>query len=84
MTEEEAMHKWCPMVSFQIGHNDAGWQGKGYNNRGQEYEPKSCLCIASDCMMWKWTTSPEYARTERARGDSNLTASGHCGLVNYD
>lgn len=52
MTEDEAKTKWCPMVRFVIGDHNALWQGKAINNRYLEMEPNTCLCIASQCMMW--------------------------------
>jgi hypothetical protein len=68
MTEEEAKTKWCPMVRFQIGTNDATWQGNAYTNRGEVLSPpESVMCIASDCMMWRWWDSNKY--------------SGRCGLT---
>jgi hypothetical protein len=54
ITEQEAKEKWCPEVRFLIGPDTASWQGNGYNNRGDYYEPKTCLCLASGCMAWRW------------------------------
>jgi hypothetical protein len=53
MTEEEAKTKWCPMVRFEIGPQNAAWQNVAYSNRGEEFSPRVCRCIASDCMMWR-------------------------------
>jgi len=76
MKEEYAKKKWCPMVNFQIGPvNSSVWQGVAYTNRGQEYDPGQCLCIASDCMMWV-----EDKATNCMSGESYV-CGGHCGLI---
>jgi hypothetical protein len=73
MTAEEAKGKWCPHIQFVIGHNDAIWQGVAYTNRGTVLDgTKSCLCIASDCMMWKWVINPDAGTP---------TNQGYCGLA---
>ena len=57
MTEKEAKKKWCPMIRFQIGLDNAAWQGVAYTNRGEEMRPpESVRCITSECMMWRWYT----------------------------
>ena len=74
MTEETARTKWCPMVRFNGGFNEATF------NRGDE-DTMNCpeindtcvpRCIASDCMMWRgeYPTYTGYA-----------TAQGYCGLA---
>lgn len=77
MTEEQAKKRWCPMVRFQIGPiNSSVWQGVAYTNRAEELKSTTCLCIASDCMMW--------VETDRVPIEPELThyePAGHCGLV---
>ena len=80
MTEDDARKKWCAMINYQIGPvNSSVWQGIAYTNRGQEYNPQACLCIASDCMMWIPTdneTRPSYP------GEETISESaGYCGLA---
>jgi len=74
MTEEEARTKWCPMVRFQIGPvNSSAWQGVAYTNRGAEFDPAACRCIASDCALW-------VEKTAFSEGGS-LIIAGRCGLI---
>jgi hypothetical protein len=66
MTEKEAKEKWCPMIKFQIGPDNPSWQNVAYSNRGDYFDNTRTGCIASDCMMWRWTDSPH--------------TKGYCGL----
>ena len=55
MTEQEAKKRWCPMVRFSTGVDDGN-----ASNRWLNYpSPAECSCIASGCMMWRWS---EYQR----------------------
>jgi hypothetical protein len=75
-TEEEAKKKWCPMVNFQIGPETCKWQGLAYTNRGEVMNPPdSIMCIGSDCMLWKWSYTPEEAKGNKNGGQ------GYCGLA---
>ena len=47
MTEEEAKTKWCPMVRMNLCY-EAGKEVGSWNRDGGD-----CMCIASDCMMWR-------------------------------
>jgi hypothetical protein len=51
LTEEEAKTKWCPFVR-QNGDNN-----RPSGNRSIYGEP---MCIASQCMAWRW--AQQYAR----------------------
>ena len=71
MTEEEAREKWCPMSSIRSNN------GGGYNrlpDANQTMTPRNTLCITSDCMMWRWSVSPETAKNE------GIDEAGYCGL----
>lgn len=64
MTEEDAKTKWCPFARSQDGDNNSGL------NRGQHGKPDHwCLCLASQCMAWRWS-SPYKAK-----------GIGYCGLA---
>jgi len=79
MTEDEARRKWCPMVRW-IGTTDERLRTV-ISNRGEVKSAASRIrdyCIASDCMMWRW--SPEYVREKNATSNSDMVASGYCGL----
>lgn len=51
MTEEEAKKKWCPMV--RAGHV----AGMAVNTEPNGDFVEATRCIASDCMMWRFTTT---------------------------
>lgn len=71
--EQTAKTKWCPMVRDGGGMRTAR---KRFNGR-IEY---SC-CIASDCMMWRWTVSPSQVRHGKVLGNEQMIAVGYCGLA---
>ena len=62
MNETEAKTKWCP---FARGEDPAGANRFSVNRANSD----SCLCIASDCMAWRWS-----AGREGRDGDCNLIA----------
>lgn len=65
MTEDAARTKWCPFSSTGA-YTDRGPMGAIAVNRDPRQEVElACLCIASDCMAWRW------------RGHN----SGFCGLA---
>jgi len=69
MTEDEARKKWCPMVRW-TSHDGDNRYAEPFENRGA-----NCMCIASECMMWRWDEiQPEY-------GKSEFKISGYCGLT---
>lgn len=90
ITEEEAKTKWCPFArdsmleectmgvttyNFNRGFADAG-----------EIVPKSCLCIASECMAWRKTgavgTNARGERVDRdLDGRTTWMDTGYCGLA---
>ena len=64
MTEDEARTKWCPHVRYIAKFNGpcVGTYNRGYEDTGIN----KSLCIASDCMMFRWHSG---------------FASGYCGLA---
>jgi hypothetical protein len=64
LTEQEARERWCPFAR-QVHALDP--TGVGSVNRapgGEGGEPAEfCLCIAGDCMAWRWETTREHATT---------------------
>lgn len=63
LTEEEAKTKWCPMSRME--GNNRHWGSQKYISS----------CIASECMMWRW--SDERGKTPD--GD-RVYITGFCGL----
>ena len=51
MTEQEARTKWCPHYRQYQGED-----ATGDNRPGGGFNP---LCIASDCMAWRWADPAE-------------------------
>ena len=79
MTEEEAKTKWCPMdrhVDIDMLPMDAP-----ANRYGQPVvaSPPECRCIASACMMWRWTRVTSKDPTANALAD--MVDDGYCGLA---
>ncbi len=61
LTEDQARKKWCPMVIADVTARERicpGTNLPGVN---------ASRCIASDCMMWRWS--------------SNFESLGFCGLA---
>jgi len=68
LTEEEAKKKWCPRYQVTQLFNDLESNRGGFGN--------SPLCLASDCMMWRWeVTNPNY------EGPEKYHDKGYCGLA---
>lgn len=67
MTEDEAKTKWCPFS--RVGDDTLT-----ANNRPSS---ASYDCIASACMAWRWTISPQNA----ANYHPAQIEDGHCGLA---
>lgn len=68
MTEDDAKTKWCPMTRIGDMNVPTGI------NRGNNSNNK---CIASDCMVWKFTDT----RTKDGYGNAR-NPEGQCGLIN--
>lgn len=86
MTEDEARTKWCPMGRFS-----GGGQGQSAVNRDNKDRPITA-CIASDCMMWRWTqrmaNEAEYEQqfsspmhVTPVKPEYENTEHGFCGLT---
>lgn len=66
MTEDEAKKKWCPKVR-RTGNNGSAIN-RAYKGEGDD---RNFFCIASDCMMWRWSFS----------GHRKGAPEGLCGLA---
>lgn len=88
-TEEEAKEKWCPFArnlstGISVSFN------RYINNKGVLYAPATeAPCIASGCMVWRWTRTPSeasaYEQACRLEGrppfPPDTEAKGYCGLA---
>jgi hypothetical protein len=54
-TEAEAKRRWCPMTRVLTWGSEL--DAFGSYNRNNDRLDKQSLCIASQCMMWRWTGS---------------------------
>ena len=88
MTEDQAITKLCPyflgiatttaMEAYRNGaleDNEVGLSITGGSR-----------CVASDCMMWQWSTlpdgEPEYTAKAIGGGHFENAPCGYCGLAN--
>lgn len=52
MTEDEAKTKWCPYSTARV----IRWQKRADTTVNAVYgEPPTTLCVASQCMAWRWS-----------------------------
>lgn len=79
MTKQEAKEKWCPMVRNIMTPQDSTWRNKAMTNRLDFVENgfTESRCIASDCMMWRWSI---VGATVNGVYDDNYPVEGYCGL----
>jgi len=89
MTEDEGRTKWCPMVRY------ASIRGRGINRwvaeDDKQLNPEPSRCIASDCMMWQWSVSPDDVRAQEIAHNKMAARQqmptfrgkphGQCGLI---
>ena len=73
MTEDEARTKEC---------RAPGVHGERVGSTWYDVRWIFPRCIASDCMMWAWSWSPEQSNyyAEQHGDDASNTPSGDCGL----
>ena len=78
MTEADARKKWCPFARTHLPwvDNDGEVRAMASVNRYDNGGPDdACLCIASDCMAWRWFA---YYGPE---GILQSSDDGYCGLA---
>lgn len=64
MTEDEAKTKWCPKAMVPMRSGDSS-RNRGLTGNGDTFLPEGTLCIASECMAWRETS----------------TQHGYCGIA---
>jgi len=70
-TEKIARTKWCPFVRTGLIAGMAVNRHVADNPDTIEGVYEETRCIASDCMMWRWTDFPSQANI----------GFGYCGLA---
>ena len=73
MTEKEAKEKWCPMARCKIDHDCA--DTIAVNRWSDGAMMRGSLCVASDCMMWRWNIDNDFIV-----GTGTIKFGGYCGL----
>lgn len=69
ITEKEAKKRWCPHARVMVDQDVEVSVNRSV--RGGEPDP-DCLCLASDCMAWRWES---YRKLDDREGDRR----GYCG-----
>lgn len=76
-TEEEAKTKECKLEQIGIGLAVLSFAySKAHGAFGDVPEPNG-MCIASNCMKWRWIVSPEDCSLDGMEG---IIPEGYCGL----
>lgn len=72
LTEEEAKKRWCPHARVNAG--------PGFNRNSGGEPSRSALCIASECMAWRFYGAGW--RTSETVGNYSVehVELGYCGL----
>lgn len=85
MTEDEAKTKWCPHARVLLRTVS---QYPAVNREPAAPPPRSTLCIASQCMAWRWRlefTPPPIPEPYNVQVLSVTTGpsktDGYCGLA---
>lgn len=86
ITEEEAKLKWCPHARTLAIFRDADGKREtaGCFNRAHTDDMAShSRCVASQCMMWRWSepTMKAHDSDQRVTYDGRAAAKGYCGLA---
>lgn len=72
MTEDEVKTKWCPMTRLEGDYPDE--VGANRTKSGRILD--ATLCIASDCMMWRWDIEEPHEGVY-----CQSATNGYCGLA---
>lgn len=74
MTEDEAKQRWCPMARIRDDEDN----GLSVNRFSEHGTPVACMCIASDCMMWRQKHGLPNPKTGISYPKDG---EGYCGLA---
>lgn len=80
MTEDEARKRWCPFaqVPVRIAGTVISANRARTEDDGLDHGP---LCIASNCMAWRWSYSPESQKADEEFDYKSGPCKGFCGLA---
>lgn len=92
LTEKEAKTKWCPYALTFGRVSQAGKEvATGPQNRGYQMDAAlvQCLCLTSDCMMWRWARAVYRVTPNPIGTDARIppeqvqinAGEGYCGLT---
>jgi hypothetical protein len=72
VSEGEAMDKWCPHVRASSTCDDGNASNSSIDGTGRS--PSYSLCIASECMAWRW----DHDKNDQI--ETPVRMFGYCGL----
>ena len=93
LTEQEAQSKWCPFARVPEGNGSAGLTATNRHagkKIGADGKPRilrgNSMCIASQCMAWRWQDGSHFDSTRNAwvvdyGQHGKGLARGYCGLA---
>ena len=78
VTEQEAMHRWCPHAR-QLSETSRGNYQTGFNRHDGNDIPS---CIAASCMAWRFAEPKKLRDIDLVTSDvvENAPRLGYCGL----
>ena len=82
-TEEEARECWCPYARNIVEIKNGDGLIVAVTSGNKFSEDKMSVCIASNCMAWRWKNASEETKAHmRAVRTHHLNnAVGYCGLA---
>ncbi|CAO3453320.1 hypothetical protein [Azospirillum argentinense] len=76
MTEGEAKKKWCPHARYTADEEDNSASNRWCGDKA----PKECLCIATNCMAWRWGYERNFGGDlDRTTDFKSGLRTGYCG-----
>ena len=79
-TEDQAVLLWCPMVRASESDKDMNACNALITDDNSGRSPDFSRCIASKCMLWRWSDGPEIESFHR-RGSCGLASNPPAGRI---